>query len=214
VQWNTSRTTDANRKAVVKELEQMASAGLLTTRHRKQTRNLYARLSDQAEALTRALCGLPGLPETIDAMGLLLAKSRRHVDTVSGRWASERQLAGVGKGALDTVEARRPLVAMEETLLPAMCRGWVRGESDSSRRVDYCLTPEGRAVLRRKPQFDVATEAPVEDARQLYYRRVNEALDRLGTATPETVGETGILPLIPGMTISQRDFDRMENATA
>ena len=59
--WSSGETTEAGRKSSQRLLETLADAGRIMIQRPTSHRAVCVKLSDETEAATRSLCGLPGM---------------------------------------------------------------------------------------------------------------------------------------------------------
>jgi hypothetical protein len=182
VPWASTDTTEAGRKASQRTIEGLAQAGKIIVRRPTKTRALCCRLSDAAEAETRALAGLPGW------RGAWLALSRL---AELGGHAGEFQLT-------DRAAWPHDQVALAAMLLPALARELVVAGSTSSREVRYSLSPAGVAWLAETDEPQDHPGEPHDAAARLYDEHATAALDRLSTLEPRQSRELGLVPLAAG----------------
>ncbi len=201
VRWASEGGSDAGRQAGGRLLSATTRAGLLVTARPRNTKTIGAKLTDAGEARARALAGLPGLADALHTMRVLESFEDHPEAVADSRLVPETIVAGVDARwhGLDTPEDRRPLVVVENLLLPALSRGWVEAQSDMQRRVYYAMTDRGAAALLSPP--DLAGDVPDEDPEAVaeYLRRLEVGAAAWSRMTPDKPGEIGPIPLSASM---------------
>lgn len=195
VRWASGGKTEAERKAVQRDLESLAAVGLVKVKRTRLVKTLAVRLSPAAEARARILCGLPGLYSGWVTVAELARHSKRPgaAKLLTDLWVSEHKLFAAG---LTPDERRREAVLVEDLALPALTRGYVRANADGEGRVYYCVTPRGWAWLDRGKAPPDNPDTPHDpDARELYMATISAATSRLDNAEPEAAAEIGGVPL-------------------
>ncbi len=92
---------------------------------------------------------------------------------------------------------RHRFLDLEESLLPALARGWIVANSDTEGRVLYRMTTAGWGVIDGPPLARPrTTPAPDPAAATVYDERVKQVIARLGTAKPLHPNEIGP-PCVP-----------------
>jgi len=182
--WPGSGLGEVGRKSTQRTLEGLASIGLVTLHGREKRSSV--RLTDRGDIFARALIGLAN----VDAGHRSLVEViRLHREMVREIW-----LAGLSDYA-DTDDCRDALAVVQEDLMPALCRGWVKSNSDCHGRVWYSATALGRKVARLpEPILPVGLPEMDEDALDLYCVATAAYRTRLRHAKPDCSSEIGFLP--------------------
>jgi len=191
VPWASGAGSDADRKAVERELRAMAREGLIhaAAPHGRTTR---VKLTDAGEQAARRLLGLPGLYESWTACCELARLSKRRAKLLTDVWIGERQLA-----AKRPADLKSELLAVETMMLPALIRGFMEANSDFHGRASYRLTSAGWAWTDAGPPDWEATVTaePIPEAWDIYGQAYREMTARLGTRDSRTANELGFIPL-------------------
>jgi len=188
----------ASRKSAQRKRKEMQQAGLITIVTRG-AKGAFLRLTDFAEYRARAAVGLPGMKECLAAVYRLeLLFETEGPDF--GRHIAETHLAGMhyaddGNGA--------PFVDLAEALLPALCRHWIRSDSDGIAHVWYEMGPNAAAIPRKlgKSLLRTFTKPKLPDAEQsidLYFSKRCEERQRI-LAAPHRTHDLGFLPMPQGI---------------
>jgi len=162
------------------------AAGLVTVLG-SAARVSHVALSEGAEARARALVGLPSLQEAV-------ACARQIAQDTAGAtwpWLIETVPAFTSWGEAG---ASSRFMDLEDTLLPALVRGWVDSNSDSHGRVAYRLTDEGAAALAGRQSWPAAEVEYDGELAEAYYAALKSALSALA-GKERNPGEIGRHPL-------------------
>ena len=168
----------AERQAHGRRLETLASAGVVVLSRPKGTRTPHVRLTDSADWALREAAGLPGRVGCLLALQEVARRTRGRVRIIRHRWCPENLLGNVR----DTHELR----AVEDMLLPALCRGWAVSLTNTVRLVHYAVTPSGREALADAAEELKAAAPPADGDRELweaYQVALNRALAALEVDT-------------------------------
>jgi hypothetical protein len=190
IHWRSTAMTEQQSRDRSRELDGLRKRGRITC-FQPRAKTLRARLSDRAEAETRALCGLPPLAAAVGLMGELARHSRRKARTLDRLWVPEVKL-NRGRGWGD--DHHRELVAVEDTLLPALARGWVVSLATVQRHVYYALAPTGWAALEQNHPPPPPGEADLK-AWPVYAEQLNRVLAGWAHVAPDTDRDLGAIPL-------------------
>jgi hypothetical protein len=174
--------TEQERKEAQRAIEAMAKIGAVVVRRPSKTKAICVRLSDEAEATTRAKCRLPGLRDSWLAA--------REIEKRGGgeQWVSEFAMS-------KRDEWPSGQMAIEYMSLWALSRELVESNSTIKGEVRYRLTPRGVGWLDSTKQPEEPDIDGDEAACRFYDTQVVAALDRLSTLTPANPREIGEIPL-------------------
>ena len=178
VPWTSAATTEAGRKSSQRQLEALADDGRVLVCRPTSHRAVCVRLTDQTEAATRALCGMPGM---------------------YGAWLAMTKLSELGGHASEFEMTDRSLwphdqIALENMLLPMLNRELVISNSTIHGEVRYSITPAGEQWLAESSEHADHPGAINNEAAEVYSNYVVAALNRLETMKPKSTRELGLLP--------------------
>ncbi len=175
----------SGRQAEGRMLAAMADDGLLVLTT-PDTRRTDVRLTCRGDQYARALCGLPGVRQTLDALTIIARIRGGH-----GEASEVHPSLMTRRGGYAHRDAASLLGVLQDILLPALVRGWCQSASDCEGRVRYRLTlPE---VLTADPVSDLPAADP--DATDRYYRLRQASRGRLRHQDPEVPSCLGVIPL-------------------
>lgn len=197
VPWSSERVVpgldETGRKQVQRVLDRLTLDGQLVTYQPKGAKTLGMRLSDAGDARARALAGLPGLSDALATLGQLdtVVRTSAARAFLGRTWAPETALAGVEWG--DHAQ-RHAFIALEEQLLPALVRHWAESNCSVQGHCWYTLSGAGAKQLGKSV---AASDLPpaIEAARREYDHRVQQELETLAVAKPESEREIGQIPM-------------------
>lgn len=207
VPWSSGRVDEAGRKESQRDMEAMASAGLIRLFGRGNRRSIGVALTERGELRARNLAGLPGAVETHAAMEALVAFTAPYRESV---WINETILLFGRQGDYDRLKTLgvpgRVLCAQERTFVPALARGWAMARSDCEGRVFYAVTEAGVERNLQGPPEAPALPGTDPDATRIYSDAYETRRRELGTRTPAIPYEIGEMPLpVSGPTIRALD---------
>jgi len=181
--YHSRKTSDATRKEAERRLRVLEQAGRLHLT-RQGGRVLWVRLTDAEDERQRYRICLPGIAETLAKLRRIQALIARGdcADANLKIWVKETDLSGVGYGSPGFSDAT---VELEESLLPALVRGWVISDSNMDGHAWYSLTAAGaRAITSATPltldPYDLGAVAEND----FYINSIKVALEELKTADP------------------------------
>jgi hypothetical protein len=183
--------SETGRKAVQRGMEDLASRGFVTLHGRE--RRASVRLTEHSDILARQLVGLPNVNKAHAALRQTI--ELQATGDGLGPLTSELWLAELHDYA-DTDKCRQKLIAVQESLLPALWRGWVESNSDCVGRVWYWATDLGRKVAKLSaPTLPSDLPSADVDADKLYSNELLAYRARLRNSRPDVPGEIGFIPL-------------------
>jgi len=193
VPWTSGATTEADRKKGRRILEKLEADGMVSASSSRQA--ISVMLTAAGEAFARSLVGLPGIADAHTAASAVL-------HWCGDGWVSETILVAnrpnASYGSLGPNEGWL-LAANDEILLPALCRQYVRANSDLHGRVYHQVTETGLDwVLAGEPELP--SDLPEADpaAMGLYLSVRDSRREELRTMTPVNRSALGRHPLPVG----------------
>lgn len=183
IPWSSAATTEQGRKAAQRQIETLADEGRVIVCRPTSHRAVCVRLTDQTEAATRAMAGLPGMCGAYLAM-----KELARLAGDSGIWVSEFSLM---KNTTDKFEA----MGIENMLLPALTREWVISNATINGEVRYSITPAGASWLSEAKEPTDHPDKENTEAAAAYDAYIISALNKFETLKPKSTREMGLLPL-------------------
>jgi len=183
---------EAGRKQAQRALEGLVAHGLVHTVQPKLAKTLGVKLTEVGDRELRAKVGLPSFDEAISALEQI-AICETACEFVGLRWVPETALTDAQWG---DDERRQEFVKLEDRLLPALVRGFVRSNCSVKGHCWYSLTKAGEKFLaKERPNSEPAKRAFTEEAKREYYYRIHEELALLAAAKPEIDREIGDIPM-------------------
>lgn len=201
VAWHGRGDDAAGRKETQRLRSEMAGHGLIklmTTR--KSDKTIGVCLTADGEAVARAATGLDQAKASLAYCDQIYS-FRNDLDGWTdhdGRvWVSETTLGGFGYCAMAVTKGA---VVLEESLMPALLRGWVSSTSDVNGRVWYGLPAWVKEVPSKCGRFRVprvlANLPRVQSAAvALYGRGIWEAISSMMSAVPPKTAELALIPV-------------------
>jgi len=195
VGWSSEVATERDRKIAQRSLEQLVAARFVIVGKPKKVKTLGVRLSVGAMALTRALCGLPGMSAGLATLEEIAKYTKPAPDVFQDAWLPETKLAGVDWADTDQVEARRELMLVENLALPALVAGWIAAGVTVQGHVYYGIKPAGWRQLESGNKPQAINRDPDPEAQGLYADRLGKALAHLEMSSQDAGRDIGPSPL-------------------
>lgn len=187
--------------AAARALAELEGAGLVVLR-KSAVRTTHVRMTDAGEARGRALCGLSSLRASHALAQRVAAYATApdypdHLEEYP-RGAWETWLAGIEWKATAKKAARQKLIAIEETALPALLRGWLESNSTGHGQVHYVVTAMWAEVadMEFEPEPAEGLEYAGDEGRHLYYEMFRGTRESLARKSPVWPGKIGQIPLV------------------
>jgi hypothetical protein len=174
--WKSARITN-NAKQAERTLQKLRNDGLVQIKTGK-AKAMGVKLTPAGDTLTRRLCGLPTLG---DSLSLLAA--------LSSTWTPETAFTGGLTWGDDRIEDA--LCEVSEKMLPLLTSGLIESNSTIHGHVFYRLVAAPPAAM---PE-DSRDAAEIEGAAMLYYETAGLEKRSLATAKPVQPNELGIFGL-------------------
>jgi hypothetical protein len=185
IPWASKAVSEAGRKKTQLTIEALAARGDVSVM-RDRAKIVRLKLSDAADAATRAALGLSSMLLCREVMSRLAALSTRPAKYLPDSWVS-----------VFAIEPKREdALIMIRVLMPALVRRWVASMSTGGDCIYFALTDAGWEVLDSDlpPEEKVATSDENLQALRFYERRLSDAKSRRSKLEVSD-GEIGPCPL-------------------
>ncbi len=196
IPWRSTGGSDTNRKRSSRFLRELSRAGLVRIRRSGRVMTPFVKLTEEAEAQARGLCGLP----TLFASWVMLQRVADLAVEAGREWVPEYVLADwpEPRGAESGSAEARELAFLEDLALPGLCRGWLESGATSTRHVAYQV---GRlaASLKNDPADVLPEVEPKTEAYELYLQAFQRKRQYLLNTAPADPREIGPIPLSTGI---------------
>ena len=208
VPWASEGGTESARKESQRALELLVEAGAVRA-IKRGGRTIGVKLGDEAEHYARALCGIEGVAESLEVLGLAC----RDLEAGFGMKEAfgytpggtlllpETNLTaaedGSGKCFKYNGESILPLLQTQFKLKHAFVHNWVCSVSDSHGRVYFSVTDLGREINNKPPQLPDDLPDPTDEAASMYTEETSRWYHHFQHAEPPTPHDLAV-PLPEG----------------
>ena len=195
VRWMSGKATEAGRKQIQRDLEELVDGGFAVSCRPKNVKTLGVRLTDFGEAYARALCGMDCLGFALEAVATV-NRLADHPDAAGAGCVCEDLITEISHHEVGlNPDLWSQYLAMETIALPALVRGWMRSNSDIKGRVWYWLTDTGKSILENPPTWNFELPDEVPGMYKAWDDALVAAQKVLAAAKPQQPRELGYIPI-------------------